>query len=69
MLLAVALLFLSQPLLMPFLLSMPIIILPDPPETALSMVFLGITFSMRPVLRRIKPPWGYQHTYTWKNEA
>jgi len=35
---------------MPFLLSLAIIILPDPPEAALSGVVLGITVSTRLVL-------------------
>jgi hypothetical protein len=31
-----------------------------------SGVFLGIGFSMRPVLSPVKPPWRYVDTYTRK---
>jgi len=45
--------------LLAFLPSFTIIILPDPPETAISGVFLGIRLSSRPVLRWVKPPSPY----------
>ena len=56
----------QTPVLLAFLPSLTITIPPDPPETVISRVFLGIAFSMRTVLTRVKSPWRYVHTYTWK---
>ena len=49
----------QNPVFMAFLASLALIMVPDPPETVFSRVFLGITFSMRPVLSRVKSPWRY----------
>jgi len=44
--------------------SLTTIILPAPPETSFSGVFLGINVSSRPVLTRLKSPSCYVDTYT-----
>ncbi len=55
----------QSPALMTFTASLTIIILPDPPETVFSMVFLGINVSSRPVLTVENHPGG-SFTYTPK---
>jgi len=44
---------------MAFPMDIAITIPPDPPETGISRVFLGIRISKRTVLRWVKPPWRY----------
>jgi len=46
----------QNPALTAFPPNLTIIILPDPPETGISGVFLGIRVSMQPVLTPVKSP-------------